>query len=97
MAGQQLLPGMKAKLNAAQRAAETFVMADREANDAKERAKKRKEEMVQAAHAAGVTTIKFTDNEGWCHTFEIDAKVAVSHKAFQTVKVERIDEDERDK
>lgn len=89
MVEQGVLPGMKGKLNAAQRAAETYVLAERECGTLKDRAKKRKEEMVAAAHKAGITTIKFTDNEGWTHTFEIDAKVAVKHTAFQAVKVEK--------
>lgn len=94
MADQQVLPGMKAKLNAVQKLAETFVMAERDANTKKDAAKKRKEEMVAAAQRIGMTTIKFTDAEGWTHTFEIDAHVKVKHTAFQAVRVEKVGGDD---
>ena len=67
-------------------------MAEREAGTLKERAKKRKEEMVAAAQKIGVTSIKFTDNEGWTHDFDIDAQVKVRHTAFQAVRVEKVGE-----
>lgn len=91
MAKQESLPGMKAKLNEVQRAAEAYVIAERECGTLKERAKKRKEDMVAAAHKTGLTSIKFTDDEGWTHTFEIDAHVKVKHTAFQAVKVEQVE------
>ena len=91
MAQQGVLPGMKAKLDAAQKAAESYVLAEREKGTAGDRAAKRKEEMIAAAHKAGITTIKFTDNEGWTHTFEVDAVVKVKHTAFQAVKVEKVE------
>lgn len=93
MAEQAILPGMKQKLNAVQRLAETFVAAERDANTKKDAAKKRKEEMVAAAQRIGLTTIKFTDAEGWSHTFEIDAHVKVKHTAFQAVRVETVERD----
>ncbi len=91
MAKQEVLPGMKQKLSEVQRAAEAFVLAEREANTLKDRAKDRKEEMVAAAQKIGLTTIKFTDDEGWTHTFEIDAHLKVKHTAFQAVKVEKVE------
>lgn len=90
MAEQGVLPGMKQKLNALQKLAETFVMAEREANTKKDSATRRKEEMIAAAQRIGVTTIKFTDNEGWTHTFDINAHVKLKHTDFQAVKVEKV-------
>ncbi len=94
MAEQTILPGMKQKLSALQKLAETYVIKEREANTKKDEAKKRKEEMVAAAQKIGVTTIKFTDDEGWTHNFEIDAHVKVKHTAFQAVKVETVGVDD---
>jgi len=91
MAEQTILPGMKQKLNAIQKLAETYVKAKREAGTLKERAKDREEEMVAAAQKIGLTTIKFTDDEGWTHTFEIDAHVKLKHTAFLAVKVEKVE------
>ncbi len=93
MAEQTILPGMKQKFTALQKLAEAFVMKDREANTKKDEAKKRKEEMIAAAQRIGLTTIKFTDDEGWTHTFEIDAHVKLKHTAFQAVKVEKVESD----
>lgn len=89
-ASQQVLPGMKQKLSALQKRAETFVLAEREANTKKDAAKRRKEEMIADAQRIGITTIKFTDDEGWTHNFEIDAHVKLKHTAFQAVKVEKV-------
>lgn len=91
MSSQQSLPGMKAKLNEIQKLALTFVQTEREANTIKDRAKKRKEEMIAAAQRIGVTTIKVADDDGWTHTFEIDAHVKLKHTAFQAVKVEKVE------
>jgi hypothetical protein len=96
MAEQGVLPGMKAKLNELQKLADAFIRKEREANTKKDEAKKRKEEMIAAAQRIGMTTIKFTDDEGWTHTFEIDAHVKLKHTAFQAVKVEKV-EHEADK
>ncbi len=93
MAEQTILPGMKQKFTALQKLAETYVKAEREANTLKDRAKDRKEEMISAAQKIGLTTIKFTDDEGWTHTFEIDAHVKLKHTAFQAVKVEKVERD----
>ena len=87
MAEQTILPGMRQKLNAVQKLAADYVKVDREANTLKERAKDRKDDMIAAAQKVGITTIKFTDDEGWTHTFEIDAHVKLKHTAFQAVKV----------
>lgn len=92
MSKQTTIPGTEQKLNGVQKAALTYVVAEREANTLKDRAKDRKEDMIAAAQKAGVTTIKFTDDEGWTHIFEVDAHVKVSHKAFQAVKVEKVGE-----
>ena len=92
-ARQEVLPGMKAKMTLVQKAAETYVLAERESGTLKERAKKRKEEMVATAQKYGVTSIKFTDDEGWTHNFEIDAHVKVKHTAFQAVRVETVEAD----
>ncbi len=91
MAEQAVLPGMKQKLNAVQKMAETYIKAKREANTLKDRAKDREEEMVAAAQRVGLTTIKFTDDEGWTHTFEIDAHVKLKHTSFLAVKVDRVE------
>lgn len=91
MAEQTIIPGTKQKLNAVQRAAEAYVRAERESGTLKERAKDRKEDMIAAANKLGITTIKFTDGEGWTHVFEIDAHVKVIHKAFQAVRVEKVE------
>lgn len=91
MAEQAILPGMKQKLSVVQKMAETYVKAKREANTLKDRAKDREEEMIAAAHKIGITTIKFTDDEGWTHTFEIDAHVKLKHSAFLAVKVEKVE------
>lgn len=90
MAEQLIAPGMKQKLNVVQKAAEAYVKADREANTLKDRAKDRKEDMIAAAQKIGLTSIKFTDDEGWTHNFEIDAHVKVKHTAFQAVKVVKV-------
>lgn len=92
MPEQQALPGMKQKLTALQKLAESYIMAEREAGTKKDQAKKRKEEMIVAAQRVGLTTIKFTDSDGWTHTFEIDAHVKLKHTAFQAVKVEKVGE-----
>lgn len=91
MAEQTVLPGMKQKLNAVQKMAETYVKAKREASTLKDRAKDREEEMIAAAQRVGLTTIKFTDEDGWTHTFEIDAHVKLKHSAFLAVKVDRVE------
>lgn len=90
---QGVLPGMKQKLSAVQKMAETYVKAKREANTLKDRAKDREEEMIAGAQRIGITTIKFTDDEGWTHTFEIDAHVKLKHSAFLAVKVDRVEAD----
>lgn len=92
MAEQAILPGMKQKLSVVQKLAETYVKAKREANTLKDRAKTREEEMIAAAQRIGITTIKFTDDEGWTHNFEIDAHVKLKHSAFLAVKVEKVDQ-----
>lgn len=91
MAKQGIIPGTEQKLNIVQKAAMTYVQTERESGTLKERAKKRKEDMIAAAHKAGVSSIKFTDDEGWTHVFEIDAHVKVKHNAFMAVKIDRAD------
>lgn len=91
MANQQTLPGMKQKLNEIQRLALSFVTKEREANTKKDEARKRKEEMIAAAQRVGLTTIKFSDEDGWTHIFEIDAHVKLKHTAFQAVRVEKVE------
>jgi hypothetical protein len=37
--------------------------------------------------------INDADDEGWTHTFEIDAHVKLKHTAFLAVKVEKVERD----
>lgn len=91
MSKQTVIPGTEQKLNTVQKAALTFIDAEREANTRKDSARRRKEDMIAAANKAGVTTIKVTDTDGWTHTFEIDAHVKVKHQAFQAVQIEHVE------
>ncbi|MES2155417.1 MAG: hypothetical protein V4510_09815 [bacterium] len=95
MAEQTIMPGMKQKLNVVQKAAEAYIIAERESGTLKDRAKDRKEDMIAAAQKLGITTIKFTDDEGWTHTFDIDAHVKVKHTAFQAVRIEKVEKPDR--
>lgn len=90
MAKQMTILGTDPKLDIVQQAGVAYITAEREASLLKDRAKKRKEELIAMASKRGVTTIKFTDEEGWTHTFEVDAHVKLKHTAFQAVKVEKV-------
>ena len=90
MAEQTILPGMKQKLSALHKIADTYVRAERESGTLKTRAKDRKDDMIAAANKLGVTSIKFTDDEGYTHVFEIDAHVKVKHSAFLAVQVTKV-------
>lgn len=92
MAEQTILPGMNQKLSVLQKLAEDFIKVEREANTLKDRAKDRKEDMIAKAQSIGMTTIKFTDDKGWTHTFEIDAHVKLKHTAFLAVRVEKVEQ-----
>lgn len=91
MAEKQItIPGTDPKMDIVQKAGMAYILAMREASLLTDRAKKRKEEMIALASKRGVTTIKFTDDEAWTHTFEIDAHIKLKHSAFQAVRVEKV-------
>lgn len=89
---QGALKGILPKPTPAQQAALTYVLAEKEAKTVKDRAKKRKDEMVVAAMKEGKDTITVLDpDDNLTYTFEIQstAKVKVSkYVKVETVKVE---------
>jgi hypothetical protein len=88
-AKQRMLPGVVPPLSVTQEAAMVFLGAEAEAKDAKEKANKRKDEMIASALKAEIQTIKVKDDDGYVHTFEIESRAAVKHTSYLEVKVEK--------
>ena len=81
---QMVMHGVMPPMSAAQEAALLFVDAELKANDAKERATKRKDEMIVIALKNKVEEIKVRDDGDVNHTFTITNKTVVHHKQKRT-------------
>lgn len=92
-ARQPTLPDTVPPLSAAQEAALLYVEADTEAFFAKERANKRKDEMIRAAARAGVDTIKIHDASGMLHTYTIENATKLRHTKQMDVVIEKSADD----
>lgn len=92
MAKQATLPNVVPPLTPLQRAAETFLLADQEAADLKERSNKRKDEMIDLARRLGQDFVKVRDDQGFLHTFAFESKAAVRHSKLLDVKIVKHDD-----
>lgn len=92
MAKQATLPNVVPPLTPLQRAAETFLLADQEAADLKERSNKRKDEMIDLARRLGQDFVKVRDDQGFLDTFAFESKAAVRHSKLLDVKIVKHDD-----
>ena len=93
---QGILKDVIPPLTPLQRAAETFLLAEKEAKTLTERANKRKEEMIKLAEKLGEDFVKCRDDEGYMHTFCFETKAAIRHSKLLDVKVVKHDDDKHD-
>ncbi len=92
MAKQTMIPGTGVKLGAIEKMLLSLVAVERDAETVKDRANKRKEELIAAATKAGMHEIKALDTTtGELHTFDIRAEVKVKRSTVQTVQVEKVE------
>lgn len=96
MANQTMIPGTGVKLGPIEKMLLSLVAVERDAETVKDRAKKRKDELVAAATKAGVHEIKALDaSTGELHVFDIRAEVKVKRTTVQTVQVETVESYEK--
>lgn len=92
MPRQATLPNVVPPLTPLQRAAETWLLAEEEAADLKERANRRKEEMIALARRMGEEFVKVRDEAGFLHTIAFETKAALRHSKLLDVKIVKADD-----
>lgn len=86
-------PKLVPQLTAAQMRGLEYAEALEAVDDAKERAEKRKEAMLEAATEEKLAQVKVRDAQGKTHTFDIDWKLALKHTAkFEVERVKAQDD-----
>jgi hypothetical protein len=90
MPKQIVMKGIVPPLSVTQEYALTYLEAERAAKDVKDKANKRKDEMIASALKVGIRQIKVKDAYGYLHTFDIERKNAVKHTAYLEVRVEKV-------
>lgn len=96
MSKQTMIPGTSPKLGPIEKMLLSLVSVERDAETVKERAKKRKEELIAAATKAGMHEVKALDaTDGMLYVFDIRAEVKVKRSAVQTVQVDKVESYEK--
>ena len=92
MAKQTMIPGTGVKLGPVEKILLSLVAVERDAETVKDRAKKRKDELIAAATKPGMHEVKALDViTGELHTFDIRAEVKVKRSTVQTVQVDKVE------
>lgn len=93
MAKQTMIPGTMPKLGPIEKMLLSLVAVERDAQTIKERAVKRKDELIAAATKANMKEVQALDaTTGELHTFDIRTEVKVKRACVQTVQVDKVED-----
>ena len=96
MSNQTMIPGTVPKLGPVEKMLLSLIAVERDGETVKDRAKKRKEELIAAATKAGMHEVKALDaTTGELHIFDIRAEVKVKRTTVQTVQVDKVESYEK--
>jgi hypothetical protein len=96
MSNQTMIPGTVPKLGPIEKMLLSLVAVERDAETVKDRAKKRKDELIAAATKAGMHEVKALDaTTGELRILDIRAEVKVKRSTVQTVQVDKVESYEK--
>lgn len=92
MAKQTMIPGTMPKLGPIEKMLLSLVAVERDAQTVKDRAQKRKDELISAATKANLNEVRALDaTTGELHVFDIRTEVKVKRSTVQTVQVDKVE------